>query len=325
MHLSNQREVGPVGSLGFVFNPTKFLGAAPHSFFLGGRRVRVVRDREEAAAILASPAARFFNPGPLKPWLGEHCPLWLPAEEVRKARARMAWWVGAGGMPDLHFEWAPRRFELVSFVRHGLVEWAVEAIIGPGPPWRPREAINCALAWLDSADTPALVIPPLRRISPTWCRVPQARSALISALGLAHAPAEADSALLLILAAADAPAMLIASALSRYECNPQSVEAAIRGSLSDEPPVPLILRELAEACEFGKAGDALGIDTRATHYPFGGGAHACLGRGIATHAAEHALQELIHLGYAPASSPVKRRVRLTYGTDKLWLERRGPR
>ena len=202
--------LGRWASLRFAFDPDGFLAAGrplgegsfyePWAFRLDGRRVAVVGTREAADVVLQGPT-RFYrgtvdreDDCALAPLLGRTSPLldlvprdeaaahpalptsaWIAstiADEIRAARSQLA--------ADAPFDIAPP-------LQRAAVLVALRAIgVDPDPPpegagW---QAVEAAEALLDAADTPALVVPALRRWSPRWRRLAAARVSFLRAIGL---------------------------------------------------------------------------------------------------------------------------------------------
>lgn len=319
--------LGRWASLRFAYDPDGFLSAGralgrrfyydvgpffePWAFHLDGRRVLVVGSREAADAVLRGPT-RFYRGEVLAPLLGRASPLLdlvrrpdaapeagdpyrsaapshPPADmdgsaleriieaEVRHAAYRRAWAPSFDVAPALTRAAVQVALRALGVARHGFN-------VEPHP-----DATAAAWALLDAADTPALVVPGLRRWSPRWRRLAGAREAFLRAVGLPtwhefqeelgtfpwvrvtasrhENEREQDRAVTTLVGAVDAPVALALDALvtrgpaiKRRDLD--DAEAAAPGgaralfarrrvaaALEQRGPIPLLLREVVREVE----------------------------------------------------------------------------
>lgn len=298
--------------------------------------------RAEAAAHPALPAST---------WIAS-----TVADEIRAARSQLA--------ADAPFDIAPPLLRAAVLVALR----AIGVDPDPPPEGAGWQAVEAAEALLDAADTPALVAPALRRWSPRWRRLAVARAAFLRAIGLEYDPRLSqvqrttpwgavaageedleraqDWAVTTLVGAVDAPVALALdalacrvppikiSALAEAEARAPGGAARLRArrrvdaALERRGPIPLLLREVAEAVEVPglgllQPGAAVAVDAALAGYPFGAGPHACTGARLGRAFAEAAALVFAELGLEVDRPPGRRkRRRLVVSLPELIVRRR---
>ena len=316
-------------SLRFAYDPDGFLAVGralganqiasdfgprpgPWAFHLNGRRVLVACEREAADAVLRGPT-RFYRGDVLAPLLGRTSPLLdiVPrpddapgaGDPYRAAAPNRPPADTDGGVLERVIDraiwdhvWAIRvagAFDIAPALYRAAVQVALRALgvarHGFNVEPHPDAVAAAAEALLNAADTPALVVPGLRRWSPRWRRLAGAREAFLRAIGLGSDPRISqvqrvtpwgdtaageegleraqDRAVTTLIGAVDAPVALALDALvSPPEPGPEDLEARreadgpagtralgarrkVGTALRWRGPIPLLLREVTAPLE----------------------------------------------------------------------------
>lgn len=193
----------------------------------------------------------------------------------------------------------------------------------------PVETVDAALALLRCADTPALVCPPLRAVSPRWRMLAKARAAFLAAGEVPSMEAEEDAAVTLLVGAVDAPVAVACEAVRLAGTrNPEILgHAAVAATLRRSPPVPLLLRRATLPIDLPgvgviRPGEAVAVDAGAAGLPFGLGPHACSGARLGRMFAEEAVAACQRLGVRVLPQRVRYvRRRLVVVPERLMCER----
>lgn len=227
-----------------------------------GERVTVVASREHAEAVLQGPSV-FLDGEVLAPLLGRTSSLLDLPTAVRR----------------------PRETPLIRNHAASAIEATIIGESGRSPfdlvPALERAA--ALLALLRCADTPALVCPPLRALSPRWRMLAKARAAFLAAAEVPSTEAEGDAAVTLLVGAVDAPVAVACAAVY---------------------------------------GEAVAVDAGAAGLPFGLGPHACSGARLGRMFAEEAVAAFQRLGVRVLPQRVRYvRRRLVVAPERLMCER----
>lgn len=292
-----------------------------------GERVTVVASREHAEAVLQGPSV-FLDGEVLAPLLGRtsslldlptakpatHPP--MPAREQVSSAIYLA-------LREATIEWCGRPFDLVGPLTRAAIIVATAHLRNR----HPVETVDAALDLLRCADTPALVCPPLRALSPRWRMLAKARAAFLAAAEVPSVEAEEDAAVTLLVGAADAPVSVACEAVRVRAAYPDSQAATAVSAALRSPPVPLLLRRATLPIELAgvgviRPGEAVAVDAGAAGLPFGLGPHACSGARLGRLFAEEAVAACQRLGVRVLPQRVRYvRRRLVVAPERLMCER----
>lgn len=290
-----------------------------------GERVTVVASREHAGAVLQGPSV-FLDGEVLAPLLGRTSALLdLPTAKPAThppmpSRAEVRACLEAA----LEVRPARRPFDLAGALHVAAIRLACRMLDA-----NTLAACQTAALLLRCADTPALVCPPLRAVSPRWRMLAKARAAFLAAAEVPSSEAEEDAAVTLLVGAVDAPVALACEAVRLAGTrNPEILgHAAVAATLRRSPPVPLLLRRATLPIELAgvgviRPGEAVAVDAGAAGLPFGLGPHACSGARLGRMFAEEAVAACQRLGVRVLPQRVRYvRRRLVVAPERLMCER----
>lgn len=315
-------------------------------FWLVNQKIIVVSDPDDANEVLSSKNLRLFRSKYLVPFLGASSSYlrddpsrngpyrWAAINadfadscqhEIRKAASK-AFAVSIGKrLPQEPPSLCDLPVDVVDMLRSAALMIAIRQVLGVDSEELAAKIYSRLLPFLHAADTPALVAPIIRGISPRFLGLKKADTNLRAVLLEAEIPKDQhDATITHMVGWADQPVMVAAKTLALFRRWEEVWEPkqAVEWVLSRHPTVPLALREaMRDTVLCGiplQKGDAIAVDLQAAQLPTGAGSFSCPMVKAGRLFAATAVETLLKLGFRVDGSKLKEgRTRLSYGPTSL--------
>lgn len=268
------------------------------------QEIIVFSNRELVTQVMGMQELAFFEEEPLYDVAGQYAPLFATEEKHEEARKASFKLVGKlkqvqqienqksveFKVRDALLKAAQEGLDLGDVLKDVFMEWLIQAAIKDRSVETDVNQIKATLLeWLGHVNGPAVFFKPLRQFKP-WSGAEALAERLKDQLGYGGDPVAWDAFRTTVLAfdsvvATAVNALIHAESLGWRPGGEKNTDDIIKETLKNTPPITLAVRQAVKEVTIEgyriPEGMGIGANLRETGYPFGFGAHRCVGEHFA--------------------------------------------